>query len=326
MTDILVVDDKVREGQSFRKLIEAETGLATVFTRDPAEAEEIVRSGQIKVAVLDQLLEGTTTSGTKLFRQLRKRDPDIRGLLFSGEAKSEDLIEALDEDFVSFLNKNNIAELPERVLSIYGEYLADIAQRVADSPPAKEVIKRRFSARGRTVRYDVLTVRPATGAGEEEIVREDRYVTVLKLNAGQEKELSVEAGRTTEVIMERESSTKLRLASAAEIKALTKLESAVESVVKVREARREQAHVKAGEREKYFLPADPAGGSTRSVRARHIERAPVYRRERAVVRVTCECCGIARLEPVNVLVPTGGFRERHHDYYSDNTDDYVNTG
>lgn len=325
MIDVLVVDDKVADGRSFTQLIEAETGLKAMFTPDPKRAEEIVRAGQIKVAVLDLVLEGTETSGTKLFRKLRELDADVRGILFTGQYQAEDVIEALDVDFVTVLDKGKVAELSERVLAIYSEYLGDLARRVADTPPAKEVVKRRFAARGRTVKYEVLAVRRSTFEARDEIVLDDRYVPILKLNVGQTKETHAEAGHTTEVIIEGESSTKLSLGATAEVRALAKLESAVESVVRIREERRDKTNVTVGEREIYTLPPDQGKGEGRSIRARHIERAPVYVRERAVIRITCGCCGISRVEPVNVLVPTGAFRERHHDFFSDNTDEYVKT-
>src|SRR4051794_4511388 len=105
MPDVLVADDKRAEGEEFAKYIASKTGLATHFTDDLDEATRVVREEHVKVAVLDQRLEGRAKNGTDLFRDLREIEPQLRGILFSAQSSSADLAAALEQGFVNFLDK-----------------------------------------------------------------------------------------------------------------------------------------------------------------------------------------------------------------------------
>ena len=69
------------------------------------------------------------------------------------------------------------------------------------------------------------------------------------------------------------------------------------------------------EEETFELPVPAAETDPR---AREILRAPVYRRMRAIIRISCECCNAYRPH-FDVRVFTGRYHTRHVDYLGDGT-------
>jgi YesN/AraC family two-component response regulator len=321
MIEILVVEDEQRAGNSFATTIRETTGLDTVYTDNPDKAIEIAKSNHLKVAVLDQQMP--RKSGTDLFRELREIEPDLRGILFSGKAKFEDLTVAIRDDICEFINKNDVAKLPERVMAHYFDALADISQRAAKNPTRLSDYRSGFSWRGPRVQLELLSIMQAPE--EEKVVLDADFKTFLRLDVGETKKESASVRLSSEVLIEQESVSKLSSSAALKYSLISELKAAVET--SQREAVKERVS-QATERvteQTYTLPPDPAWVEP-SVRARHLQAAPIYKRVRMLVRTNCECCGMTRHESIYALVPTGDIRTRQVDYLSDNTTRIITTG
>src|SRR4051812_20847406 len=100
--EVLVVDDVADAGRSFARYIQGGTGLETGFTDDPQTAIDLAKKYHLKVVVLDQKMPQMT--GTELFKRLRQVEPQLRGILFSGLADTEDVAQAVELKFAKFMD------------------------------------------------------------------------------------------------------------------------------------------------------------------------------------------------------------------------------
>ena len=73
--EILVVDDDNAAAQSFAELISSKLKIATSASSDPDEVLTIIRTGSVKVVVLDEIMP--QMNGTELFLKIRKINPHI---------------------------------------------------------------------------------------------------------------------------------------------------------------------------------------------------------------------------------------------------------
>lgn len=321
--EIIVVDDNVRAGETFAKLIQAATGLMTIYTEDPHQAVELVKENPIKVAVLDQRMPKRT--GTALFEDLKRLNPELRGILFSGEAEREDVAEALRAGFIDALDKNDVSQLPERVRQLYLEALAEIAGRQYAKPERIGEHRSRLRTRRPRVTMDLLAFEDSPGTPKEVWLESDLSVAV-RLEGGQTKRISRSRISESELIREDESKvTKSRTSSASGGLSLTtpmkanvgsQLQSKLESSLRERAQERRLIRYENVEEETFELPVPAAETDPR---AREILRAPVYRRMRAIIRISCECCNADKYDILNVRVFTGRYHTRHVDYLGDGT-------
>ncbi len=321
--EVMVVDDDVPAGETFAKLIQTATGLATAYIEDPGQAIELVKEHSIKVAVIDQRMPKMT--GTALFAELKELEPDLRGILFSGEAERADLTEALRAHFIDALDKSEVSQLPGLVRKQYLAALADLAGRQYATPERIGERRPRFMTRRPRVTVDLLSFEDAPGT-EREMWLESELKVHVRLEGGQTKRISRSKIRESELTVESESTIKDSLASGATgnltlptpIKAAIglKLQSSLETSLRKRAQQRELMRYEDVEEETFSLP-EPATGS--DPRAREILRAKIYRRIRAVIHIKCECCSLDKFEVLNLRLFTGRYHTRHKDYLSDGT-------
>lgn len=319
--EVMVVDDNVRAGETFAKLIQAATGLTTAYTEDPREAIELIKENSIKVVVIDQRMPKMT--GTALFGELKEIQPDLRGILFSGEAEREDLAEALRARFIDALDKSDVSQLPARVWSFYLEALAEIASRRYADPERIGEHRPRLAGRRPRVTVDLLAFEDAPGTPKE-VWLESELSVVVRLEEGQTKRISRTKISESELIREDESKINRSLASGATggltltapMKTVIglQLQSRLETSLRRRAQQRELTRYENVEEETFTLPVAAAESDPR---AREILRAKIYRRMRAVIRIKCECCSIDKYEILNVRLFTGRYHTRHVDHLSD---------
>jgi CheY-like chemotaxis protein len=321
--EVMVVDDNVRAGEIFARLIEEKTGLATVYTEDPRQAIELVKENSIKVAVIDQRMPKMT--GTALFEELRNVEPDLRGILFSGEAEREDFAEALRARFFDALDKNDVSQLPERVRQLYLEAMVAIARRQYSDPERIGEYRPRLIARRPQVTVDLLAFEDAPGTPKE-IWLESQLSVAVRLEGGQTRKVSQTNIRESEVIREEESQVnRSQVSSASGGMTLTtpmkariglQLQSKLESSLRQRAQQRHLIRYENAEEETFELPVPVAESDPR---AREILRAPIFRRMRVIIRIKCGCCGSDKYEVLNVQLFTGRYHTRHVDILSDGT-------
>ena len=174
----------------------------TIYTEDPHQAVELVKENPIKVAVLDQRMPKRT--GTALFEDLKRLNPELRGILFSGEAEREDVAEALRAGFIDALDKNDVSQLPERVRQLYLEALAEITGHQYAKPERIGEHRSRLRTRRPRVTMDLLAFEDSPGTPKEVWLESDLSVAV-RLEGGQTKRISRSRISESELIREDES-------------------------------------------------------------------------------------------------------------------------
>ena len=187
--DVLVVDDVPSAAEDYAKIISAKLGLKTIFTTDPQKAENIVRNSDLKVVVLDQVMP---VKGTELLPKLKEINPQIKSLMLTGEASNEEIGSAVNLGFDGFLDKKQIAELENKVRSLYADYESAYSEKTAKQKPTplkilfKWPVPRRIFVLSRMVITDCY-------------VDETKKETILEIFAGQEKTRTKQISEVKEV-------------------------------------------------------------------------------------------------------------------------------
>src|SRR5262249_14437276 len=152
----------------------------------------------IAVLVLDQKMP--RMSGTQLAVRLRSVRPGLRVIMFSGEAGPEDVGEAMNLDFNEYLDKERVQELPGRVAYQYLMHLVDNANSTSQVPEIVWPLGRlsRWLRRIQIRRVAVVEL-------DRRVVEPSGWVTVLQLNAGEERKLRYEISHSVSQTMEIES-------------------------------------------------------------------------------------------------------------------------
>lgn len=86
--EVLVVDDNISAAKDFARLIRIKTKLETLAVDNPDLAIEKIKAEPIKVVVLDQKMPEKT--GTALFEDIKRINPNIKAIMLSGEAEPQE--------------------------------------------------------------------------------------------------------------------------------------------------------------------------------------------------------------------------------------------
>jgi ActR/RegA family two-component response regulator len=320
--DILVVDDIEAAGQEYVRLIERETGLSAVFAQNAQDALDLLITNPIKVAVLDQIIG--SDRGTELFLKIRDIDPTVRAVMFTGEAGTEDVANALRNGYGDYLTKMEVASLSRVVVEQLHEHKLRLAISLAQTN--REVVLRRRHGVWPRVRSQSISLfsiaaletpnpradwraRASVRAGEHKVVK-DEYETSQSLTIDRESqsELSSTFGFSTRDIGE--------LSVGLAGKVAEQLRLVVQSSATVRSSRERTLQ----------LPAEPTDPRILHVIKRTFERAPISRTIRVTLMSECECCqGVVPLV-LAMTVTTNTFHTRQIDVLSNGESVVTETG
>ena len=125
--EVLVVDDDLTAAQTFSELIATKYRFRTEAYSNLEKVLEVVRTGTVKVAVLDERMPDM--NGTDLFKKIHQINPNIKAVLLTGEADRLDIMKAAKLGYSDYLEKSNISELPGKVLVAYTQYEACIVNK-----------------------------------------------------------------------------------------------------------------------------------------------------------------------------------------------------
>ncbi|MBM2614972.1 response regulator [Actinoplanes sp. LDG1-06] len=317
---VLVVDDSPEFGRRAAELITLKAGLATEFVSDADAACALVERERVAVVVLDERMP--EVPGTELFQRLLAVRPDLRAIMLTGEADAAEVGRALSLGYKDYLSKSRIADLPQRAAMQYLDFM--VAEATAGNDGDRNgtlVWPRNLLTR---VLRGVEVRRAATMVLDERVVGE--WVTVLELNAGEERRFSYGRTDTRTVQIERES--QIALKSALKVKSTTLatiLESATESSAATKD-RHSTTVVRGATQSTERVLSLPAQADSDFVRVRHFQEAPVRRKLLVTLVIGCERCRVRSTVPVVVLETTGQVATRHQDYLNDNSVRTVETG
>ncbi|MBB2924010.1 two-component system response regulator [Cellulomonas cellasea] len=318
-TDILVVDDILSAAEDYARLIGANTGLSVEFTNEPARALELVRANRIKVAVLDQRLDGKTPdAGTELYRLLHEIDPLCRAIMLTGEASQAEIGMALTLGFRDYLAKSDIRQLASRVVRQYAAYQAEVASLAlaSDQPIVlRRPGGRQWFAKRQQATFRLTDVEPI----DEEFVDEHEWQSVITVHAGQREthQFTWETERT--ITLESETTQRLSDEIGLSVKQVATLQAKLSAELSSRfkEVASIRSRTTTTSERTFELPSEPADPTAAHIRLRRVLHAPAYRRVRVNLASSCECCGLRNLVTVDVRIPTGRRALRQEDRWSD---------
>lgn len=302
---VLVVDDIVTAAQDYANIINAQTGLSTIYTSSPREAIKIVQYNDIKVLVLDQIMPEMT--GTELLSELRQYTK-AKALMLTGEASKEDLGKAINLRFDGHLDKAVITQLSDKVRSLYAQFEEDFRKELQIAHP----IKTTYSLIGIKLYkcvlfYDEIIV----DSFEEESARQ----TLLKTFVGQDEESTSEVVVAEDIVIE--NSQQLDMNASLEVsiqKVISKFGSSFsKSFKQIRSAKKQRTLKNIS---KYHLTDDDA----KTIDHRVISYVPIYEVHKMVFGYKFPFVGNYRRNLVIVKKFTGKYQLYQIDYLKDGSD------
>jgi DNA-binding response OmpR family regulator len=322
-TEILVVDDSAELARQAAELITVGVQLAAMYASDSQSAREIVEQHPIAVVVLDQRM-GADLPGTELFVVLKKLRPNLRAIMLTGEADADEVGAALSAGFHEYLPKGRIAELPDRVRL---HYLKHRAERVAGGTENPDTLLWPRRGRLRLLRHDEIRLLAVTVV-EPRFVDPADWMTIIQLNAGEERKLSRQVARNVSLVLEEQSQRSLQATLRLAPRALDAVTAALQSTLthSLKKTRTISDTVTDSSEQVFKLPAEPDAAGEVYVRARLFQRAPIQRKVLVTLAVSCRCCGLRNVIPLVVFQDTDLFTTRHEDRMSDGTVKLIETG
>jgi CheY-like chemotaxis protein len=317
---VLVVDDDRVAGLDYATLLQRTTGLPALFAASVDDALNAVRTGEISVAVIDQRMEPVLgVAGTQLGEKIRSIDSRVRFIIFSGQAEQEDVEYASDLE-VRFLRKQRIEELPGIVHQFHTRYLVDLAGEYENRAVRVGSFRPPGIFKRSTVALDLLAIERVADAPE---ARASDYETIAQLVAGQQTETTVVKRYEIEHEFEWESANELQISIPLGAAALGHLAPSVESSIRERSKASTRDSSEHTVKVTYSLPSqDIAAG----VVMRRIKRAPLYFRMRAIIRLTCDCCGLTDTTLLGFRSWSGFFTELQEDRMKDKSVNTIDLG
>lgn len=321
--EILVVDDSLELARETAALINVGIHLETTYASDSSTALEIVEQNPILVVILDQRM-GVDLSGTQLFQQIHLMNPTIRAIMLTGEAGPDEVGQALELGFRDYLPKGRIAELPNRVLLQYVKSKVEGMEQQTKRDnrllwPRRPRLRVLHRAEIRLISRQVIASR---------FVNPDDWVTVVQINAGEERKIAREVTRLASVVVEEQSQQTLQASVGLKGRAIAEVTSALQSALteSMRLARTVTDSTTDSTEQTFRLPPEPKTPGPVYVRARLFQRAPVYQKMLVTLLATCRCCGLNTTIPLIVLRDTGLLATRHEDRMSDQSVHIIDTG
>ena len=282
---VIVVDDVPNSASVYASLIERETGLLTCSAQTAEEAMDLITSNPIRVAVLDQILDGNAPArGTDLLVQLRTIEPTLVGIMLTGQAGIQDTARAMDLQYKAIIDKGDISQLPEAVRKAYHERVANDSSMSSRSLLLSE--RRSFGMHWQP-EVTLLNIRII----DEDFVSDEGWKTYKQVHAGQSISEEIKLKVTYEVRLVNESTTRASLSLGGRVLShlLPNLEASVNELTSSHETTFtafEKAVVISDHLDQPSNPDEP------HITHRNHQYASVFRRVRAILMLTCrECAG-----------------------------------
>lgn len=314
---ILVVDDIRTTAESVAELLATMTGLSVRAESDPNEAIRFAESNFLTVVVLDE--EMPKMKGTELWARIRSVNSSPVALMLTQERGADAARRAMKLGYRDHLYKNQIDELPDRVLELHIEALAEFQS--ANTPEKTLIWKRRSLFRCRPelwlLRRETIDEHWVSSTWHD-------YATVA---SGQTVTARREVSLAETLTFEEENSSSISSDFSAII-AKPVLAPKLQASITARRAQSSAVTRQTVDmlETTYSLAAELPDFTGRQVRSRTFEYSRVFARERLVLSVLCPGCGTASHAAVIVRVPLNLVATRQIDYFDDNTRVEIETG
>ena len=319
--EILVVDDEISAAKDYAKLVQDKLGINTIACDEPNEAIRIVKDYNIKVAILDQVMPKKT--GNELLKDILLLKPDIKSLLLTGEATSEQVGTALNTGFKKYLGKSNIADLCSVVLDLYQQYELDILAKYNLPAPVDLILN--LSSKMGLVKYYLISCDPIKGSEKLDKSQSSQLVEIF---VGEEKEyetgISLNNDLVIESSIEAEITSNLSLSDNALKTLEEKLNTAISKQYKV--TTNKSASIQERSRRKINLPDQSPDVKETYITRRTIDQVPYYQDYRVIIKSVCRLCHCTKVFAYIISKPTGKYQLIQTDYLSDGTPKVIPIG
>lgn len=314
--EIIIIDDSPGAAKDYADLIEAQTGLKVKSFVDAEKLLDFVAHANVKVAILDQVMP--EIKGTELFEKIKTIDPNIRAIMLTGEASTEDVAKAMNTGFSLYLSKGNITQLPHHVLKVYTQYEVSISKKLKNETSTKlfPFWKRLFSP------YSLVSCTPY---GSPEV--SDDGECILDIYEGEEKEWNSSIAIENIINIEEKSEKKLESELAVSTEWIKKLASSINANITVQFSRQFSYSTQQNTAQKrtYKIPQHPDEDG-KSVSRRVIEQFPILQYYHVVIKKVCHWCKQAKYISIIVSKQTNRIQTKQTDYMSDNSKKVIDLG
>lgn len=317
--EILVIDDNTEAAKSFAEYITACLKITATFESNLENVIELIKQGGIKVVILDQRMP--TISGTELYKGIQEINPHIKAVMLTGEADRNEVAQALEMGYVSYLEKNNIQELPSVALIAYTKYQTELYK----NSDLKYFIPIRvwnpFKNCVYLISYSISSFKEVN----KEYIFEDKWRTTLELEAA-EKEVEDTCDFATEIILQEDTKISSSLKSSLSLIDISKIKTEINSAITSHLGITHKWTLKKRKKVKTTYRLQEGVESGKQAIKKIYERVPVYIQYYAIVKKTCRICGKVQLYPFYVYTPIPKERTRVRIYYSDGSNTNIDTG
>ena len=317
--EILVVDDDAVYARNLAEWLQSRMPQRVAHTDRKDEALALVRSTYVRVAILDQRMRPKLeVNGTELAAEIREIDERVRVIILSGESDVRDYQKS-NELRLRHLVKGDDEALLREIRSARQQYLLDL-ERKAESEA--EVIGRYRPWRlvGPAVVFKMLVEEYVSTTPEAE---DKDFTTLVRVNAGQVVTETVTSTVGHEIEIEEESTRQLEATGLFRDIVIAQLTTSLKSSIRERgRTKVTQQEQHSGEQRFEVPEKDLAEG----VVGYAIQEAQLYHRKRALIQVTCDCCGHQDVVTVGFREPSGQVRQRRIDYFTGDTQRVTDLG
>lgn len=315
--EVLVVDDDLAAAQTFADLIGTKYGFGTEAYSDLNKVLEIVRTGTIKVVVLDERMP--EMNGTELFKKIHGINPSIKAVLLTGEADRSDIIKATKLGYSDYLEKSQISDLPGKVMIAYTQYEVGIMEQLGEERPLS--IFNPIKTRMGIYKYTVCSVELV----DKNYTIEDRWKTQLAL-VSSEQTLEYSYEYTKDCIVKAGAEFKKSANVGLETGKLASLKSQLDTVV--------TSHIDSSlslsvtHRKKVTQTYKLQDGIEEGKQAvkKVFESNPIYYKFNVLLKKYCRLCGNVRVFPIEVYKRIPKEMTRVQIFYADGSNRIINTG
>lgn len=315
--EVLVVDDDLAAAQTFADLIGTKYGFGTEAYSDLNKVLEIVRTGTIKVVVLDERMP--EMNGTELFKKIHCINPSIKAVLLTGEADRSDIIKATKLGYSDYLEKSQISDLPGKVMIAYTQYEVGIMEQLGEERPLS--IFNPIKTRMGIYKYTVCSVELV----DKNYTIEDRWKTQLAL-VSSEQTLEYSYEYTKDCIVKAGAEFKKSANVGLETGKLASLKSQLDTVV--------TSHIDSSlslsvtHRKKVTQTYKLQDGIEEGKQAvkKVFESNPIYYKFNVLLKKYCRLCGNVRVFPIEVYKRIPKEMTRVQIFYADGSNRIINTG
>lgn len=309
--EILVVDDDGVYAKNLAEWLQSRMPQRVIHTDRKDEAIELVKSTYVRVAILDQRMRRKLgVDGTELAAEIQTIDERIRVIILSGESDVRDYQKS-NELRLRHLVKGDDETLLREIRLARQQYLLDL-QRSAQTQA--EVIGRYRPwtlVRGPAVVFKKLVEEYVSMTPE---VEDKDFKTLVHVNAGQSVTVAETGTFGHEIEIEEESTRQLEATGLFRDVVISQLTISLKSAIRERGRTTISQQQQHSSEQRFEVPdKDQAEG----VVAVAIQEALLYHRKRALIQVSCECCGHQDIVTVGFREPNGQIQRRRVDYLTD---------